>query len=359
MRENLGVFAFQGRDGARYWVCCIKSDERLLQRFRDFCARDPAPQPMEVREFEDVVLSDGPKRTCLYDRDGRRIDASALPRYDDDLNVELWRAAETDDDRPVRRTISTPVVYHSILFNHWGHFLLESLARAWAHIEHPALAGVPALFSWSIYSAEFGDPYRSVLDAADIMALGQTSPPRKMRLAKCYVPTPSLATVGYAHPAHLLAPQRVARQLFSGAARDSRPVYLSRAELKLRDRARPTLANEGELEQALAAAGARIVRMQELSLAEQIDVINAHDVFIGPWGSALHNTLFRLRGRPFATYVLIGRFLPINFMMLDAIVGNDAHYLVALAQSDDFETTRESLIDVAMTLDYLKESGVF
>ena len=180
---------------------------------------------MEVREFEDVVLSDGPKRTCLYDRDGRRIDASALPRYDDDLNVELWRAAETDDDRPVRRTISTPVVYHSILFNHWGHFLLESLARAWAHIEHPALAGVPALFSWSIYSAEFGDPYRSVLDAADIMALGQTSPPRKMRLAKCYVPTPSLATVGYAHPAHLLAPQRVARQLFSGAARDSRPVY--------------------------------------------------------------------------------------------------------------------------------------
>jgi hypothetical protein len=88
-------------------------------------------------------------------------------------------------------------------------------------------------------------------------------------------------------------------------------------------------------------------------------VMNAHDVFIGPWGSALHNTLFSLRGREISTHVLLGRFLPTNFMLVDTIVGNVANYLIVLSRADDFDATRQVLVDVEKTLAYLDARGVF
>ncbi len=324
----------------------------------DFCARSSRPPaPLSVSEFENVVLEDSPTGACLYDSEGRRIEASCLRRYRTDLTPEIWQAAETASDRPVAERIETPVVFHSVFFGHWGHFLLESLARAWAGVAAPEFARRPCVFSWSFAGGGVGANPQNFLDAAGLSLLAPAGEPRKLALKRCFVAAASFASGAFADPQHLAAPHLVAKRLASGAARDPRPVYLSRLGLKPHADSRPTIANEAELEQALFARGALVVHMESLSLPEQIDVMNAHSVFIGPWGSALHNILFSLRGDEISTYVLIGRFTPTDFMRIDAIVGNDAHYLVTLARAADFDVSRQVVVDVEATLAYLRQMG--
>ncbi|MDE3175218.1 MAG: glycosyltransferase family 61 protein [Pseudomonadota bacterium] len=359
MTLDYSVCAVEGANGERFRFYSPARNEALRRRFVETARRPLRPAaPMRVLELDDVVLEDSPTGLCLYDARGRRIEPSCLARHAEDLTPEFWRAREQVDERPVRGEITEPVVYHGVFFRHWGHFLLESMSRAWAQAGDARLAELPSLFSWSLAEGEFGPSYRDFLDTAGLALAGSPGRPRKLALKRCFLPIASFAMGAYADPAHLAAPHRVARRLLRGAARDPRPVYFSRVNLKPHSDSRPTLRNESELEQALAARGVRVARMDALSLAEQVETINAHSVFIGPWGSALHNTLFSLRGREISTYVLIGRFMPTTFMLIDGIVGNTAHYLVTLLRAEDFEATRQVVIDVEATLAYLRAEGV-
>lgn len=360
MSPAYDVLAFEGATGGRYRLYAPAQTEVLRRRFADFCRRPTLPRtPLSVLELDDVVLEDSPAGLCLYDARGRRILESCVTRYSDDGLAELWRARETVDSRPIDERIETPVLYSGTMFRHWGHFLLESMSRAWAASLDPRLANLPSVFSWSIGAGAPGRSYRDFIEAAGFNPAFADGEPRKLALKRCFVPIASFATSGYADPLHLTAPHRAAWRLLREPARDARPIYFSRANLKPHADARPTVRNEEELERALAARGARVVRMESLTLPEQIEVMNAHSVFIGSWGSALHNTLFSLCGAEVSTFVLIGRFLPTNFMLVDAIVGNAAHYLVTLSRADDFEESRQVLVDVEATLSYLEANGLF
>lgn len=318
--------------------------------FRAFASAPAADAP--VLEFDDVILANGRDWACLYDREGRRIDATALVRYDANGAPQFWRAAPQLPSTKTYLTIAEPVVYQSILFNHWGHFLLESIARLAGKLERPDLADLPSIFTWQ-------SPRPLPAIDAFLAAAGQTLRPyeasgARVRLAKCFAPAATFAHEGYADPRHLEAPHRVARRLLTSGARDERPVYFSRARLAQSASGRGGVANEAEFEARLAEHGVRIVHMQELGLAEQIGVVNAHRQFLGLWGSALHNLMFSLRGPEVESFVLIdeGR-LPANFLLVDALVGNAAHYLATLRPAEDGRLR----IDVEPTLAYLKDCG--
>ena len=144
----------------------------------------------------------------------------------------------------------------------------------------------------------------------------------RVRLAKCFLATPAFVHEGYAEARHLRVPHAIARRLLTGAVRDDRPVYLSRTRVEAPVAGRRLVRNEAELEARLIERGALVVHMQELTLAEQIALVNRHRAFIGLWGSALHNTLFSLEGTPLSTFTLIddGR-RPVNFLLVDSLVG--------------------------------------
>ena len=358
MSPAYGVCAVEGSNGNPLRLYAPARNEALRQRFVELARRSMRPAaPMRVLELEDVVLEDSPTGVCLYDASGRRIEESCVARHAEDLTPELWRARENIDERQVQAAIAEPVVYHSVFFRHWGHFLLESMSRAWASATDARLADLPCVFSWSLAEGAIGPGYARFLAEAGLSLAPPVGEARKLALKRCFVPSASFAMAAYADPAHLAAPHRVARRLLRRTARDPRPVYFSRVTLKPHSDSRPTLRNEAELEQALVSHGVRILQMETLTLAEQIEAINAHSVFIGPWGSALHNTLFSLRGPEISTYVLIGRFMPTTFMLIDGIVGNSAHYLVTLLRAEDFDTTRQVVIDIEATLAYLRASG--
>ena len=332
-------------DGVTVGIYGPEDGAELHETFRRFLARAPAPPQAEILECDDVILGGG-QWACLYDRDGRRIDASALVRYDEAGAPQLWRAPPALPHTRTVLTIHEPVVYGSVFFNHWGHFLLESTARLWA--VQGELGRLPVIHAWR------ADAEPAVADFLNgVGANGLVAPAGFVRLAKCFVPTASFAHDGYAERRHLLAPHAVARRRLSPGAREPRPIYLSRSRVSAPVPGRKKLLNEAELEASLEARGVRVVHMQEHTLAEQIGLMNRHPAVIGLWGSALHNTLFALAGERLSTFTLVDGCLPANFLLVDALVGADAHYLDTLRETGDGGLR----IDVAATLNYLRDCG--
>jgi capsular polysaccharide biosynthesis protein len=184
-------------------------------------------------------------------------------------------------------------------------------------------------------------------------------PALRVHLKKCFVPSPSFAmgNGGYADVRHLSAPRRVSERLTSVRRNDGRPVYLSRS--KVPDRAdRRDAVNETELEARLASSSVLVVHPQELTLVEQVEMINTHSVFIGPCGSALHSILFCLPDHAITTFVLTESFVPAEYLLVDAIVDNEAHYLEVMYPSGTSGDGRKLNIDIDATLEYLRDFGV-
>ena len=336
----------------------VSGAEALLAGFASgieiLAAPRPAPRLIEV---EGALLVNRAQTRCLYDRDGRRIASSEVVRQPDDPEPQPWPSLAELPSTKAEAELTEPVVFRSIFFKHWGHFLLESLSRLWATETHPERAKLASVFCPVWGETEIGGRYAEVLDHLGVRLLPQPPPGQSVRLAKVYLPTPSFQIGAFCHPLHLEAPRRLARKLLTAPARDPRPVYLSRTDPALVNHKFRRIDNELELEAALARRGVRIVHMQHLSLAEQIALMNSHRVFIGPFGSAFHNLLFSLEGRSISTFVLTGGWLPRDFIAIDRALGNCAHYLATLTRVANEGETKVVSIDIEATLAYLAAQG--
>jgi capsular polysaccharide biosynthesis protein len=350
---------FEGATRSRVRFHFPAGREPLYQHFRDFCLRPMRPrEPLAAPEVEGAIFFNRSEQRCLYDSAGVRIDASRHVRYANDPEPEYWPSAPRIETLRAHEEIREPVVYRSMFFKHWGHFLLESISRLWTDAARPELRGLPTLYAMAYGESAIDGRYAEFLDLAGVRVMAPLEPGRRVRLAKCYIPSQTFSLGSYAHPAHLDAPHRVARQLLGPTARDDRPVYFSRGRPDLRGHAQRRMRNEDELEAELARLGARIAHMQDFTLAEQIALMNSHRVFIGAWGSAFHNLLFCLNPSEVSTYVLISRWLPRDFVLVDTIVGNHAHYLAVQNHAETYQETRETEVDVEATLRYLRTCGV-
>jgi len=325
------------------------------QFFRATWQPDAAPS---VTVHRDVFVVGERRQARLYDRDGYRIAGSDVPAMFPASEPALASVADRVDPASFEgcRTVDEPVVFQSVFFWHWGHFLLESCARLWAGLVAPELAGLPSLFAWPKKIDFAGEPFLSYLAAADVKWLHRGH--GVTRLTECFAPDPTYASRTFTHAFQLKAPHRVADRLLKTIRRDDAPVYLSRSRVSALGGAHRVIDNEIEFEQRLAACGVHIAHMQEMTFVEQIEMMNGRRVFIGPWGSALHNTLFSLVGAEITTFVLMETERPTNFLLIDNIVGNAAHYLCVLLNAGvEGEVTHLNL-DIETTLEYLRGCGV-
>jgi len=334
----------------------------LPRQFLDFLdAADQRREELQIIEIDDAILEFGRFTKCLYDREGQRVAASAIVRAEG-ASPRVWNAVERLESLDVSATISTPILFQSAIVNHWGHFLLETLSRTWATRERPDLAAGGALFPMNAcrnLAEAAGANMGQVLALNGFEQFHIDPPPLRVRLAKCWVPTPSFVVGpgGRADVRHLEAPRRVSERLMSVRRKDSRPIYLSRSRVP-EGGVRRDVANESELEARLETSGVRVIHMQELTLAEQVEIVNAHSVFIGPWGSALHNTMFCLPDHAITTFVLIESFAPSDILLVNAILGNAAHYLEVMSPPIGGGKGRRLNIDIDATIDYLRDYGV-
>ena len=317
--------------------------------------------PDAVLEMNDVFVFAGRTRRCLYDREGRRIEASCLLRERGGANI-LWHADEDVEIPTDYVTIKEPLVYQSMYFDHWGHFLLESVSRLWAHQANPELRAFGNFFLPYWYDGEHPANVTAFLDGLSEVPLAFRRLSAAAKIETCLIPRASFSELIQGYRGHLAAIHDVAARSLRARKpmRSDQPVYLSRSRLTASDVKR-RIDNEREFEEGLARHGFRIVHPELMSLAEQIVLFNQHQVFAGCWGSALHNILFALNGEALTTHVLCEGLATKNFLIVDAMVGNQANYLRVLRPSREQGEPGQPpawSIDIEMTTLHFRQAGL-
>ena len=183
--------------------------------------------------------------------------------------------------------VAMPVVFGGHLPKHFGHFLLESLARTWVYpTRHPG----PLPFIH--FRERFHLHEEALLDA--VLAPHGTTPlavTTPSRFDSVLVPEQGM-DLGSDYAPEMRATFDTIRDhlVESGLDPAEDPLYLSRTRL---DRGRRATLGEHELERRLHRHGIRIVHPQELALSDQIRLISSARTILGLHGTALHLGVFR------------------------------------------------------------------
>lgn len=233
------------------------------------------------------------RRFAAHDAEGRFVDAMRLRRS----------YAASGDLPPVTEAEHVPgeTVYAGYLDPHFGHFLVESLSRAWYLRDNPG-----ARLCWHVRTRR-----RLPAWQLDLFAMFGLDPARFLiidrnyRFERLIVPDPGAVIDRFYHPR-----QVVAMQTWPFATPvPGRRIWLSRS------RYGATLGRvqrEEEVEAVLRDRGWHIFHPEDHSIAEQLAAIGDAETLAGIEGSAFHIVLL---GRAVRTRLLI---LPRGAQLLPA-----------------------------------------
>lgn len=187
--------------------------------------------------------------------------------------------------RPASAEHTGAAIYLGPLLEHFGHFLLESLARLWFAKAHPEL---PVVWSCRVGPGATHRPeghlsrwQRDVLELLRLEnpAMFVDAPARFERLI---VPELGYRFRSAFHPEHVAALETVPHRPQPG-----RKLWLSRAKLK-----RLQNLSMEEVERRLAALGWTILYPETLPFPQQIAEFAAAERVAGEQGSAFHSLIF-------------------------------------------------------------------
>lgn len=187
------------------------------------------------------------------------------------------------------KRITSRAIYGGIIFNHYGHFLLESLARAWYlldsegdvyfHQKGKNKNGTYAgLKSWQQIILS-----HLITDTTRIKIINEP-----LRFDQLTIPDAGYVIKQYCVPAQAKALSQVGENITANCSKDSvaSKIWLSRSLLP-----KGAIAGEKKFETALSNEGFLIVHPQLLSLAEQIQLFEDAAIVAGFTGSAFHTLL--------------------------------------------------------------------
>lgn len=284
-------------------------------------------EPPRLRTVENAhylpFVHDGP--WGVFDADRRIVEESV-----DYLGPERRLQYQVTDwppglSGPIEEAPEEHYLYLGQLNPHYGHFIVNTLARFWPMLEagdHPPLLchsyfGGHALLSGRSFVVDILD--RLGLRLADLTVFD-----RPVRVRRLTVAAPALQEMASAHPLMAALGDAVGRASLDGVPVDTetRPVYLSKARLV--DYVQ-RIENEDEMADALSRAGVDIVYPETLSFDEQIRLLARRRTIVTSLGSALHTALFAPPGR---SMIVLSQIPQINatYLLVDALKGNRSRY---------------------------------
>jgi hypothetical protein len=313
----------------------------------------------EVIEGGVVVPAKMPPKTStgpVYASNGGVVDAAGQPVE----SVHLRRsgrliAAGLAGPVPVEsigsvREVDEEVVYLGWLQpHHYGHFLLESLARLWFLREiDPAIRVV-----FHQYSVPPQGPTRRILELMGIPDERLLIPRVRTRFRRIVIPEVLYELSLTAHE-RFVEPFREIAECIVGASPtrpSTQPVYLSRRQLP---KGRREVFGESELEEVLRENGFRIAYPEQMPIDEQILLFNEHSDIFAAVGSAAHAILFSLN-QPRLHLLTAGCPKPDYFLVSD--VAEVPTTLVHCLGEPGYVTAPQ-LLDIPLVLAYLDECGL-
>jgi hypothetical protein len=210
----------------------------------------------------------------VYDEDDNYVDDTALNRRSGEQGAPVPR-----DLFPVAADSDAPeAIYAGTLYFHFGHFLLESLARAWYAHQYPDVPFVWAgAHTWQGVELK---PWQS--EILDILMI--KNPTRIIadpaRFELLHIPDIGYRYDDRFHPEHAEFLGR-----YEGPAQvPGHRLWLSRSKIgsDVRD------LNSAPTERRLATAGWTIAHPETLSIREQLDHLGRAEIVAGEEGSAFH-----------------------------------------------------------------------
>lgn len=213
--------------------------------------------------------------------------------------------------RPAEDAWDGTFLYAGVMWDHFGHFLIEGLARAWSFAQLPA---APLLWH------PRRPPGRLLRWQRDIFRLighgdrDHRFVARPVRVARLGIPDPGVVMWRHFHARQEAA---LAQHGF-GAPVAGRRVWLSRAGLS-EHLAR--IEGEAAVEAALADRGWTILRPETLDMAQQLAAIDAAEVIAGFEGSAFHILMLGRDIRARVVILLRRERLNRNYRMIAAAKG--------------------------------------
>jgi hypothetical protein len=249
----------------------------------------------------------------VYDNDNQAVGASVRVRGD-----PAERGAgkkETRFDGVVQDGRAAYYLGASAL--HYGHFLLETLCRAWAWEQYgggtvPVLQHAPVRdFARAMYALVPG-----LAEQIEVVAA-------PTRFANITVPFPGFMIDHAAYTEFKAMCMRMAgRVLPRSTPMTEQPLFLSRAGLP--DLAKRSLLGTRRLEEFLERHGFLVIRPETLPVSEQIALFNRHKWIVAQQGSACHTRLFSCR--PTNLLMLTKKRLNANYILCDQLSEGTAHY---------------------------------
>jgi hypothetical protein len=231
----------------------------------------------------------------VYDEDENYVDDTALNRRSGEQGAPVPR-----DLFPVPADSDPPeAIYAGPLYFHFGHFLLESLARAWYTRQHPDIP-----FVWA--GAHIWQGYELRQWQLEILDILMIKNPTRIIADPARFDLLHVPDIGYRyddkfHPEHAEFLGR-----YEGPAQvPGHRLWLSRSKIasEVRD------LNAAPAERRLAEAGWTIAHPETLSIPEQLDHLSRAEIVAGEEGSAFH-TLILLKDVASKKFHIIRRYGP-------------------------------------------------
>ena len=231
---------------------------------------------LDVRQVRDACLVPATRdrdaelrlRLGAYGPDGQSIEEVRLVRYQ--------RACGLAPNQPPAGAPIPEAVYGGVLLDKFGHFLIESLARAWWLRAHP---GAPVL--WHTVHDGLKGWQRQIFEMLGIQVTDESLVREPRAVSRLTVPASGqVIGLGF-HPRNLAA-----IEVFEfGEPIPGRKVWLSRSRL---DERQGRVLGEEELESRLRQRGWEVVHPETMAVADQLQAMARAGTIAGFQGSAFH-----------------------------------------------------------------------
>lgn len=257
----------------------------------------------------------------LAGRDGRPIPAAQFHRRGQRWGERVLGGFSEPAAEP-EREVADEVVYLGWYFGHFGHFLIESLARTWALADIDPTVQV-------VMHLERGRPpegtTRRLLELFGVPDDRILFLDRPTLLRRVVIPEP-LYEISYAAHERMAHRYRAVAAAVAGEAdRSTQPVYLSR---RLLPSSRRRLVGELELEEALRENGFLICSPETMTIEDQIRLMNRHRDFLTSAGSAAYLSLFARE--PLRLHLMTDGIPRRDYFLIPALAGAEASYINCL-----------------------------
>ena len=239
-----------------------------------------------------------------------------VPRRDNPQEVEMLRVKQA-------ARIDRTCIYMGPLSRHFGHFLLESLQRAWylMQADHTSLL----LFHGHNEQVNLTSFARIIFSALDVDPARIRIAVNDVQVSRLILPASQFWQGIKASPGMGIAFDHIREKILKGRASSQRTaakIYFSRKGLspeRAPGRPRAVISNEEEVEALFRKRGYEILQPETLPFEEQVALVANATHVAGASGSALHLMLFNdnprtrfieLRTKPAVNQLLISAIRP-------------------------------------------------